>query len=92
MMHHSSQGFTFSYVLFVIAIILFIIAVVFAIWYFSLENQDNEKRRNIIDKKNIAVLFFLASLSLTLIAMYSGARTAGLVYATEHSLISQKLQ
>nr|QBK92990.1 MAG: uncharacterized protein LCPAC403_01240 [Pithovirus LCPAC403] len=88
-MYHNA-GFTFSYVTYVIAIILFIVAVVFAVWYFSLENNDNEKRRDIIEKKNTAELFFLGAIALVLVALYSGARSAAM-YGMENNLFDGKV-
>nr|QBK93722.1 MAG: uncharacterized protein LCPAC406_00360 [Pithovirus LCPAC406] len=92
-MHYESGGFTFSYVLYVIAIILFIIAVIFAIWFFSLDNQDDkhhhqdrEQRKDAIDKARISELFFLSAIAVVLIAIYAGAST-GARYAMKHSLL-----
>ena len=67
-MHYESGGFTFSYVLYVIAIILFIIAVIFAIWFFSLDNQDDkhhhqdrEQRKDAIDKELEKTKYLISS-------------------------------
>nr|QBK92618.1 MAG: uncharacterized protein LCPAC401_02560 [Pithovirus LCPAC401] len=96
-MHYESGGFTFSYILYVIAIILFIIGIIFAIWFFSLENQDDkhhhqdrEQRKDAIDKSRISGLFFLSAISIVLIAMYAGA-AAGARHALKHKLLGANM-
>ena len=100
-MHYESNGFTFSYVLFIISVILFVIGVIFAVWSFSLDQsedhhhdkeqrRDRRDRRDTVDKFRIGALFFLGAISLTLISMYMGARGAS-QYAMQHNLLGAKM-
>lgn len=87
-------GVSVSYVLAIISVILFIIAVVFAVIYWSQANSSDDHHGRNVDKQdvreklNTANLLFFASIGLTLLAIYSGGRTAGKYLSANSNMLN----